>query len=250
MPTAGVHIDRFGKKKFIPLENNPEVFTSLVHHLGLSDELGFYDVYNLEEPELLALIPRPVYALILITPPGPYDAVRAADKTPLAANGVTYNKNGDDESVMWFLQTIGNACGLMALIHSIANGEARSFVKSGSLMDTILEQARPLGVQARADVLYNSKELEEIHMNAARGGDSHAPHAEDKVELHFIAFTKGKDGHLYELEGGVDGPIDRGEMAAGEDMLSDRSLENTVKRFIRVSGGNLNFSIVALAKRD
>ena len=37
---------------------------ALAYKLGLSTELQFYDVWSLTEPELLALIPRPVFALL------------------------------------------------------------------------------------------------------------------------------------------------------------------------------------------
>ena len=36
--------------------------------LGLSKDLAFYDVYSLTDPDLLSLIPRPVYALLAIIP--------------------------------------------------------------------------------------------------------------------------------------------------------------------------------------
>lgn len=29
---------------------------------------------------------------------------------------------------MWFRQTIGNSCGLMALLHAAANGSAKDFI--------------------------------------------------------------------------------------------------------------------------
>src|SRR5688572_8347627 len=114
MPIEGVHFDSSGRKVFIPLENNPEVFTSLVHDLGASDELGFYDVFSIDDPDLLAFIPRPVYALIFITPPDIYNTVREKERTPLASQKLTYNKSGPDEPVVWFNQTIGHACGLYA----------------------------------------------------------------------------------------------------------------------------------------
>ncbi|KAM0332321.1 hypothetical protein ACHAQA_002597 [Verticillium albo-atrum] len=249
MPTDGVHVNASGKKIVIPLENNPEVFTALSHDLGLSDDLAFYDVFNIDDPDLLAFIPRPVYSLIFITPPDVYYTIRAADGTRLDTDGLTYDKTGDDP-VLWFHQTIGNACGLYALIHSIANGETRSFLKKDSVLDKVIEQAKPLTLVPRAKVLYDSQELEEIHMRAARTGDSNTPTATDPVDLHFIAFTKGKDGHLWELEGGTDGPVDRGELAEEEDMLSEKALKNGVKRFIEAANGNLKFSIVALAKRN
>lgn len=44
-PTPGVFVSG-GKKTFVPLENNPEVFTDLIQRLGISPELSFYDVYR------------------------------------------------------------------------------------------------------------------------------------------------------------------------------------------------------------
>ncbi|KAF9870222.1 ubiquitin carboxyl-terminal hydrolase, family 1 [Colletotrichum karsti] len=250
MPADGVYITPEGKKVVIPLENNPDVFTSLVHDLGVSPDLGFFDVYSLDEPALLSLVPRPALALIFISPAPMYYQVRAEDGTRSAKDGVTYAGAGPDEPVIWFRQTIGNACGLYALIHAVGNGEAREYVREGSLVDRLLKEAEPLRWEERADVLYKSEELEEAHMRAARRGDTAAPPAEEKPGYHFIAFVKGKDGHLWELEGGSDGPVDRGLLEEGDDMLSERALERGVKRFLGFADGNLEFSIVALAKKE
>lgn len=40
----------------------------LAAKLGLSKDLTFYDVYSFTDPDLLSLIPRPVYALLVIIP--------------------------------------------------------------------------------------------------------------------------------------------------------------------------------------
>jgi ubiquitin carboxyl-terminal hydrolase L3 len=252
MPAEGVWISPTGRKAFIPLENNPDVFTSLVHDLGVSTDLGFYDVYDLDEPSLLSLIPRPVYALIFIAPSDMQTAVRQQDGLPKSVSngGLTYDKSGPDEPVIWFLQTIKNACGLYALVHSVANGEARQFVAKGSALDKVIEDGLPLKPEARAKSFYDNQELEDAHMRAARLGSSEAPPAEVHAGHHFIAFAKGKDGHLWELEGTADGPIDRGLLEDGDDMLSEKALEKGVKRFINFAEGNVNFSIVALAKKD
>ncbi|KAK2025423.1 cysteine proteinase [Colletotrichum zoysiae] len=252
MPADGVHLSPTGKKTLIPLENNPDVFTSLVHDLGVSPSLGFFDVYSLDEPALLDAVPRPALALIFIAPAPMYHRVRAADGTRTAReDGVTYEGSGAGEPVTWFRQTIGNACGLYALIHAVGNGEARAFVTRGSLLDGLLREAEPLRWEARAGVLYGSSELEEAHTRAARKGDTAPPPpAEERSGHHFIAFVKGRDGHLWELEGGSDGPVGRGLLEEGEDMLSERALEKGVKRFLNHADGNLEFSIVALAKRE
>lgn len=249
MPTEGVYIRPSGQKTFIPLENNPEVFTSLVHDLGVSPDLGFYDVYSLDDADLLSLVPRPVLALIFITPEEMYYAVRKEDGTAVSPAQLTYDKSGDDEPVVWFQQTIGHSCGLMALLHSVANGEARGFVQKGSFLDGLLNEAVPLKPVERAAALYNNEELERKHMKAARTGSSHPPGANEDNHNHFIAYVRGKDGHLWELEGATDGPVDRGLLRQGDDVLSEAALDLAVRRFLKAGNGNLNFSIVALAKK-
>ncbi|KFH44651.1 Ubiquitin carboxyl-terminal hydrolase isozyme L3-like protein [Hapsidospora chrysogenum ATCC 11550] len=249
MPTEGVWTSPEGKKVFIPLENNPEVFTSLVHDLGVSPDLGFYDVYSIDEPSLLSMVPRPAHALIFITPAPMYWSVREQDGIPQAKDRLSYDGAGDEEPVTWFLQTMGNACGLIALLHAVANGDARRFVKDGSLLDHLLKEGAPLKPRDRADLLYNSRELEEAHMRAARRGDTSAPRADEHCGYHFIAFTKGKDGHLWELEGGCDGPVDRGMLPEDADMLSEEALKKGIRKYLEFANGNLEFSIVALANR-
>jgi ubiquitin carboxyl-terminal hydrolase L3 len=242
---SGVFLDKNGKKTFIPLENNPEVFTHLVHALGVSPRLGFYDVYSIDEPELLALVPTPVHALLFIAPAPIYYRVRENDP---GSKELKYDKAGADEPVMWFKQTIGHACGLIALLHSVSNGSAREFVTSGSDLDKILVSAEPLKPLDRAAFLYNSEELEKAHMAAAYKGDSTAPIAEDACGYHFISFVKGKDGHLYELEGSWEGPIDRGYIG-DDNVISEKALDLGVRRYTKLSDGNLEFSIVALATK-
>jgi hypothetical protein len=41
---------------------------ALASKLGLSEDLAFYDVYSLTDPDLISLIPRPLYALLVILP--------------------------------------------------------------------------------------------------------------------------------------------------------------------------------------
>lgn len=111
------------RKHFIPLESNPEVFTELVHRLGVSGQLCFQDVYSLTDTELLASLPRPAYALVLVFPAAEaYWEKVELEEEELAA----YAGSGPDEETIFFKQTINNACGLYALLHAVCNGEARS----------------------------------------------------------------------------------------------------------------------------
>lgn len=111
-----------GKIAFIPLEANPELMNSLLHRIGLKQELAMHDVYSITEPELLAFIPRPAYALLLVFPiSAAYESFRLAED----ATFTEYKGKGEAEPVVWFKQTIRNACGLMGLLHAVSNGPAR-----------------------------------------------------------------------------------------------------------------------------
>ena len=84
--------------------------SSLVHKLGLSSDLSWHDVFSLDDPSLLSFVPRPAHALLLVFPVSKaYESFRAEEDSTLPA----YAGSGSDEEVLWFKQTIGNACGLM-----------------------------------------------------------------------------------------------------------------------------------------
>ncbi|KAL3453165.1 hypothetical protein BJX65DRAFT_265709 [Aspergillus insuetus] len=234
-------------KAFVPLENNPEVMSHLVHQLGLPPSLGFTDVYSIDDADLLAFVPRPSHALLLVFPVSKtYEASRIAEDSSLPE----YTGSGPNEPATWFKQTIRNACGLIGLLHAVSNGEARKHVIPGSDLENLLKDAEPLPPIERADLLYESKALESAHADAAKLGDTKAPGAEDDVDLHFVAFVKGADGNLWELDGRRKGPLERGTLAEDEDALSERALDLGVRRFLKVEseGGNpdLRFSLVSL----
>jgi hypothetical protein len=127
-------------KTFLPLESNPEIFTSLAHNLGLSSTLKFTEVYDLDEGvgEVLA------YVLAFPTDEGyderhdqddgdhkgeiGIDSKEVGSKQGDEKDGV--ERNGDGEGVLWLRQTIHNACGLYALLHATCNGEARKYISN------------------------------------------------------------------------------------------------------------------------
>ncbi|KAL9113053.1 MAG: hypothetical protein Q9227_002665 [Pyrenula ochraceoflavens] len=218
----------------------------LIHELGLPKTLGFHDVYSLDDPELLAFVPRPAMALLLVFPVTlTYEKFRQTEDS----GKPDYDGSGEGEEIVWFKQTIRNACGLIGLLHAVSNGEARGMVQKDSKLDDILKKAIPLKPLERAELLYESRSLEAAHQNAAAKGDSVAPDANEAVDLHYVCFVKGEGGRLWELDGRRKGPIMRGQLGE-EDVLSDRGLDLGVKSFLKreqsVGGGELRFSCVAL----
>ncbi|KAK3943838.1 ubiquitin carboxyl-terminal hydrolase isozyme L3 [Diplogelasinospora grovesii] len=229
---------------FIPLEANPQLMTSLLHNLGLSPALSMHDVYSLSDPDLLAFVPRPALAVLLVFPVSPtYESHRLAEDALVPE----YAGKGDGEPVVWFKQTIRNACGMMGLLHATANGPARNFVESGSDLDRLLAAAVPLGVQERSKLLEKDQSLAKAHQAAAAQGDTAAPDARDDVDLHYVTFVKTEDGTLWELDGRRKGPIKRGELGKDEDVLSQKGLTLGPLKFLEREGGDLRFSCVALS---
>ena len=228
-------------------ENNPEVMTHLVHQLGLSSNLAFHDVYSLTEPSLLSFLPRPALALLLVFPvTNTYEKFRRQEDS----SREEYSGSGEGEEVVWFKQTIRNACGLIGLLHAVCNGAPRQQIQEGSDLQKLLKDAIPLKPVDRAEMLYQSQALESAHADASKKGDSTAPDAEANVDLHFVAFVKSEEGDLWELDGRRKGPLNRGKLDPEDDVLSQKGQELGVQAFLRreeaAGGGELRFSVVML----
>jgi len=238
------------KKLWSVLENNPVVMDHLARSLGLDSTLSFYDIYSLTDPDLLAFIPRPAYALLVIIPLTPtwHEARQTEDK-----DKAEYEGKGENEPVIWFTQTIGNACGSIGLVHSLLNSDASEHIKPDSVLYNIRKDALPKPIWERAKVLEDSDEFEKAHAEAAKLGDTATPtpQSDEHTGQHFVTFVKAKDGHLWELEGSRKGPLDRGALKEDEDVLSPAALEKGLGRLMKIEaekGGDLRFSAIALAK--
>ena len=126
----------FEQNLTVSAENNPEVMSSLVHKLGLSSEMSWHDVYSIDDPSLLAFVPRPAHALLLVFPTSSaYQKARHEEDDSL----LDYSGTGPDEEVLWFKQTIGNACGLMGLLHASCNGMTRDLIGTLSSLALFLQ---------------------------------------------------------------------------------------------------------------
>jgi ubiquitin carboxyl-terminal hydrolase L3 len=112
------------RKHFIPLESNPSVFTELIQKLGVSS-LRFEDVYTLDDSELLRQLFGTVHAFILVIPT---TQAYVKDVEEQEKRLKEYTPYGKEEDVMFFKQTINNACGWYAILHGLCNGSAREML--------------------------------------------------------------------------------------------------------------------------
>lgn len=121
--------------------------------------------------------------------------------------------------------------------------------ESGSDLDSLVKEAIPLAPIERADLLYNSQALESAHQSAASQGQSNAPDATDDVDLHYVCFVKDEKNHLWEMDGRRKGPLNRGQLAEDEDVLSEKALDLGPRKFLQreLANGELRFSLITLA---
>lgn len=103
----------------------------------MSKDVAFHDVFSIDDPDLLSFVPRPAYALLLVFPVSDtYETFRAEED----GGKDEYQGFGPQEEVLWYKQTIGNACGLIGLLHGVSNGDAKSHIGEWSIQ-SYLRQA-------------------------------------------------------------------------------------------------------------
>ncbi|RCI02691.1 Ubiquitin carboxyl-terminal hydrolase isozyme L3, partial [Rhizopus stolonifer] len=141
------------------------VWNHMIHANGIDSTWNFVDVLGLDE-EGMASIPRPCVAMIFLFPITPaYEAFRKKEETHIKVHEQNISPN-----LIYYKQTISNACGMMALLHSITNNE--HIITGPGLFKQILEDTRTMSPDERAEYLENSKELAVLHASSAHQGQT------------------------------------------------------------------------------
>jgi len=259
--------------RWIPLESNPDIFNLWAERAGLVTSLArFVDVYGLDD-ELLAFVPKPVKAVVLLFPiDAEGEARRKAEDEKVAREG----QPGVDNTIFWVKQTISNACGTIGLIHALANSGV-TLTPTGPLPKFIQECIDKTPLE-RAHILETTHLFANIHAETASSSLSQtsAPSNLD-TDLHFTCFVQApdpevrkaaqeglevgvdnqsggaeveRDGErevrkrrLVELDGRRAGPVDHGE---SQDFLKD--VANLIKARYLSSSTSVNFSLLALTE--
>ncbi|KAG0299971.1 Ubiquitin carboxyl-terminal hydrolase isozyme L3 [Dissophora globulifera] len=221
--------------RWLPLESNPEY----VRDLGIPAPWRYADVMGLDE-ELLAFVPQPVHALILLFPVTPkYEEYRKEEQQRIERQGQTVSPN-----VVFYPQTITNACGTMGVLHSIANNWAHGGslrLQEDGIIEKFLKKTVDLSPAERAKALEEDKALARVHESHASSGQTETPDLADDVDLHYVCLIE-RDGSLYELDGNKPYPINHGNTSK-DTFLIDAI--NVAKEFVKRDPDNLNFSVIA-----
>ncbi|SGY54945.1 BQ5605_C006g03936 [Microbotryum silenes-dioicae] len=215
------------RQRWLPLESNPESFNTWSHSLGLdTSQYSFQDCYGLDA-EVLGWVKQPVkvewtphsinstdselttgrfdpQAAILLFPiTEAYEKVRREEDARIEEDGVEQVAD-----IIYFKQTIANACGTFGLLHALANA----------------------GVPLEPG--YLTKLFEQCK--------DKTPDLDTRVNLHFCTFVEHK-GNLIELDGRRNLPINLGKIS--KDLLQDTAVR--VKKIIELSN-SLEFNLITL----
>ncbi|KAJ2161217.1 hypothetical protein GGF46_001645 [Coemansia sp. RSA 552] len=231
MATENTAVTANGKVYWVPLESSPESMTKMVHSLGADQAVAFSDVWGLDE-DLLAMVSQPVHALIFLFPSLPDFTAKRKAEAESSDNSVAPS--------VWFMkQTVGNACGTMAVMHALGN--TQSVIPMEGALAEFFARTKDLSPPERGAALENSQSIASEHAKSAAEGQTAAPAADASIDHHYVAFVK-VDGHLYELDGALSAPINHGPST---DVLRDgaRAIQARIKQ---LPSDSLDFSVIAL----
>jgi len=226
------------KGRWLPLESNPDVLNKYIQTLGVpSEKWQFVDVYGID-PDLLLMVPQPVSAVLLLFPIT--EKSEESDEQEIDR----IKKSGQDLSGnVWFMkQTIGNACGTIGVLHSLANNQEKLGLSPESSLYKFLEKTKNLDAFQRAKELVVTKDIAEAHTESANQGQTKTPELNADINLHFVAFVE-RDGHLYQLDGRKPFPINHGKTSANS-LLEDSC--KIIGEFMKRDPTEVNFSMMAL----
>ncbi|CUM63114.1 uncharacterized protein PRCAT00000681001 [Priceomyces carsonii] len=232
------------ERAVIPLESNPNIFNELGEKLGLSPVLQFCDIYSLTDPDLLGFLPEPVYGVMLLFPlTGDYESHRKQEDS----SRPKYNNELFSE-IKWVPQTIRNGCGLYALLHILLNIPKDLIVENLILANFSGQLSKAIPQEDIAKLVEGLEHRIQLDENYGVMGQTEAPEAGAHVDFHFISFIKGKNGHLYELDGRRAGPIDLGP-CDGESVIKDPKLVQKIQSYMDMADekNKLKFALMGIA---
>lgn len=208
--------------------------------------LQFCEVLSMED-WAFDMVPRPCMGVVMLYPIKPASEQYANARTAkIEAEGQEVSSN-----VRYIKQKIGNACGTIGILHALSNLWDKSHLKvaNGSYLEKYLADTKDMSGEEIAEYLDSAEggdELEECHQEACAQGATELPAENEIVTTHFIAFSI-QDGHLYELDGRNNAPINHGPCA--DDKLLEGATD-VVKAYMERDPGELRFTVVALTKPD
>jgi len=232
------------KPRWMPLEGNPDVLNKYIKNLGVkNDNYEFIEIIGFDE-ELLSFVPQPVSAVLLVFPiTDEHEKHRQTEFEEAAQTPPDYS-----QAIYFLKQAVGNACGSIAVIHSIANNLEKFQLDSHKPLAQFLETTKLMTPEQRAEHLKHAMDMATANDTMAEEGESRVIDRDEHVNLHFVCFIN-VNNELYELDGRHPHPIKHSiEKQPGQPLDLLRSTKDVILKLIEHAGGDIRFSMMALTK--
>ncbi|CAL4087402.1 unnamed protein product [Meganyctiphanes norvegica] len=222
--------------RWLPLESNPAVLNKFLGDIGVPSSWAINDVLGMDE-ELLATVPQPVAAVILLYPINDTnEAFKTQQEESIDADGQEVS-----DKVYFMKQCVGNSCGTVALIHAVGNNTEQIGLSDGALK-SFLEKTEAMSPEERGNSLEEDEGISSAHEDSAKEGQSATVDRDTQLDTHFIAFVH-VDGKLYELDGRKKYVINHGDTSP-DSLLKDSA--TVCKQFMERDPKELRYAVVAL----
>jgi len=183
-----------------PLESDPAIFADFAKQLGIDEKYTVNEVFGFDE-ELLAFLPGPSLAAIACYRRLPDKKEEEKARGSMEVAHRYYMKQTG---------TLDNACGVIALIHSVLNNPQIE-LKEGSPLALFREANSATSPDDRASSLEGFKAIHNLYLEkAVEGNDDNKDgvheHGGVKKTFHFVSFCRNAQNQLVEFDGTKQGP--------------------------------------------
>lgn len=109
-------------------------------------------------------------------------------------------------------------------------------------MKQFFDDSKSLSPHERGELLKKCEGIINIHKEVASEGQTTPPDDNEEVLHHYVAFVH-KEGHLYELDGSRDFPINHGP-SSEDTFLKDAAA--VCRQYMNIDPETVTFTVVAL----
>lgn len=224
--------------KWLPLESNPDLLNKYLDKIGFDTTIySFCDVFSLED-WALDMIPSGTVAVMFLY--------------PLTEKQESHNRFNEslenNQNNCWFMkQRIGNACGTIGVLHTIANLPdplKTVAIKENSWIFNFFQKCEiNMSSEEIAEILEGDNDIEKYHDNVSNDSENQTTVTDIDVDTHFIVFVN-KDNTIYELDGRKNSAIPHGATTE-HSFLKDAS--NVIQQFIDRDPEEIRYNFLAFA---
>ena len=219
-----------------PLESDPEIFSKYCKQLGLASEFQFTELLTLDYQGVQE-IPEKVYGVIMAYESG--NVQHLLDPIKIK----------DSSFVNFFMKqtnSLDNACGIIACIHTIGNNMEIVQLSPHSILGKFFNSCQEKTPHQRATILEGSNEFKTVHLEFAQQGQSDLCSNQEEVKTHFVTFLVIQNC-LYLLDGCMNGPYLIKENVTHETLLDEAIAD--IKTRLQAGNVTENLNIMFFEKQ-